>query len=294
LAVAVEDYLTACRARGVKPSTIRDAYGYPLRRVFLPWAQRHDVTDPSDLDQHVVDRFGAELREVGGLRGPLAENSVWTYLRSLRQFLAWLREGGQDTGASIRLRKPPGRKLDVLERDEIKLLEQSAAAERDRVLIRLLADTGLRPGEVCSLHGRDLKRSSRRHYVAVRGKTGEREVGIRQELHKRLRALSRGDDEPIFVGLRRDPRTGEFEPLTPSGLAQMVHDLAQDVGIRKNVTPYVFRHSACHWMLVQGMSTVEVEAVLGHGSDRMIREHYAHIGASDAHDKLMRLLRAED
>src|SRR5262249_21714684 len=160
-------------------------------------------TSPQQLDQRVVDRYAAQLREHGGRRGQLSENTVWTYLKSLRQFLSWLREEGDGGDAKVKLRKPAARQVQGLERDAIRLLERAAPAERDRVLIRLMADTGLRPGEVLSLRGRDIHRSARRHYVAVRGKSGEREVGVRQELHKRLQGLARADDGPVFVSLRR-------------------------------------------------------------------------------------------
>ena len=112
-------------------------------------------------------------------------------------------------------------------------------------------------------------------------------------MYRRLQGLSRGDDEPVFVGNRRDRRTGEREPLTVNGVRQMIRDLALNAGLRTVVTPYTFRHSACRWMLLSGMPTVEVAAILGHGSERMISEHYANIGREDAHDKLMALLRAE-
>ncbi len=127
----------------------------------------------------------------------------------------------------------------------------------------------------------------------MRGKTGEREVGVTTDLYARLRSLSRGDDDPVFVGIRRDRRTGEREPLTVNGVRQMIRDLARDTGVRTTVTPYTFRHSACRWMLLSGMPTVEVAAILGHGSERMIADHYANIGREDAHDKLMALLRSE-
>ena len=254
----VEDYLTACRSRGVKLSTIRDAYGYPLRSVFLPWCDREGITAPSQIDKRRLEGFAAGLRSEGGRSGrPLSENTVWTYLKSVNQLLGWAAAEGDGEGARVKLRKPPGRKVVVLERDQIKALERAALTERDKVIIRLLADTGLRPGELVSIRGGDVQRSARRHYVRVRGKTGER------------------------------------EPLTVNGVRQAISDLALDVGLKAVVTPYTFRHSACHWMLVSGMATVEVASILGHGSERMIAEHYANIGREDSHDKLMALLRAE-
>lgn len=293
LAWSIEDYLQACRARGVRLSTIRNAYGNPLRRSFLPWAVGQGVTDPAGVDQRIVEAYAAHLRDDGGKDGrQLSENTVWTYLKSLRQYVAWVHE--EDGGAPrVRLRKPPGRKVDVLEREDIKRLERTAAAERDRVIVRVLADTGMRPGELCSITGGSLRRDSRRHYARVEGKTGIRDVPVQPELWRRMKGLAREDGDPIFVGLRRDPRTKHVEPLTPHGVAEVITRLAEESGLRQHVTPYTFRHSACRWMLLSGLSTVEVEAILGHGSDRMIREHYANIGRDDAHDRLMQLLRAE-
>lgn len=292
---SIEDYLTACRARGVKPSTIRDAYGFPLRSVFLPWCESQGISRPSQVDQRTLEVFAAELAERRTKAGkPLSENSVWTYRKSVNQFLAWVAEESGGPPARVSLRKPPGRRLDILERAEIRELERAAPVARDQVIIRLLADTGIRPGELVSITGADVQRSGRRHYVHVDGKSGQREVPVSSELYKSLRSLVRGDDEPVFVGVRRDPRTGEREPLTVNGVRQAIRDLALDVGLGKQVTPYTFRHSACRWMLLNGMSTVEVATILGHGSERMIQEHYHNIGASDAHDRLMTILRLEE
>ena len=107
-----------------------------------------------------------------------------------------------------------------------------------------------------------------------------------------MRSLARGgDDDPMFVGLRRDRRTGEREVLTVPGVRQMVGALAVEAGIRFAVSPNVIRHSACRWMLTSGQSTIVVERILGHGSEAMIRQHYDLLGTDDAHDRLMRVLR---
>jgi integrase/recombinase XerD len=294
LAAEIEDYLQACRSRGVRPATIRDSYGYSLRGVLLPWCRREGVSTAAEIDTRTLERFAAELRSRTTSEGKLlSPATTFTYIRAANGFLAWFAAEHDGTAPKIKLRQPAGRKVDTLERDQIRTLERAAISVRDAVMIRVLADTGIRPGELTSVTGADVRRVGRRHYLRVRGKTGERDAPVSPELYSRLRALARSADDPIFVSLRRDRRTGEHEQLTTNGVRQMLHDLAVNAGLRTSVTPYTFRHSACRWLLLSGQSTIMVERILGHGSEAMIRKHYANIGVDDAHDRLMTLLRSE-
>jgi integrase len=295
LATDIEEYLIHCRSQGVKPSTIKHSYGYSLRSVLLPWCQSEGVTSVADIDQHTLERFAADLRDRTTRTGkPLSEATTWTYQKAANQLLRWHAAEHATAAPKVKLRQPAGRKMDTLERDQIALLERTAATERDRVIVRLLADTGMRPGELVSITKGDLLHLGRRHYVRIRGNTGERDVPITPEIYSRLLALAPGGaDDPVFVGLRKDRLTKLREPLTVPGVRQMVGALALDAGIRTAVNPYVFRHSACRWLLMSGQSTITVERILGHGSEAMIRYHYNNLGADDAHDRLMSVIRAE-
>ena len=290
----IEDYLLACRSRGVRASTIKHSYGYSLRAVLLPWCQREGITSVAGIDAGALERFAAEQRKRVTREGkPLAENTTWTYVKAANQLLRWWAAEHDTTSPKVKLRQPLGKKVDVLERGQIMLLERTAATVRDRVIVRLLADTGMRPGELVSITGSDLRSEGKRHYVRVRGITGERQVPITGEMYAQLRGLAGGGDDPLFVGLRKDRRTGEHEALQVGAVRQMIAALALDAGIKTVVNPYVLRHSACRWLLVSGQSTIMVEAIMGHGSEQMIREHYNNIGRHDAHDRLIALLRAE-
>jgi integrase len=294
IANEIEDYLRACRARGVRPATIHDSYGYSLRGVLLPWCQREEIVSAAGIDARTLERYAGELRDRVTREGrPLSPATVWTYLKAANLFLKWYASEHDATAPRIRLHQPAGKRVDTLDRDQIRDLERAAPTERDRVIVRLLADTGIRPGELVSITGADLRRSGNRHYVRVRGKTGQRDAPVSAALFARLRSLSRSDDEPIFVSLRNDRRTGKHEPLTVNGVRQAIRDLGINAGIQSNLNPYVFRHSCCRWLLLSGQSTIVVEAIMGHGSAEMIRKHYANIGVDDAHDRLMTLLKAE-
>jgi integrase len=64
----------------------------------------------------------------------------------------------------------PRRLLDVRSRDEIQALEDAAVSERDKLIIRFLADTGMRAGELVGLRTSDLVDRDRNHFVRVTGK----------------------------------------------------------------------------------------------------------------------------
>src|SRR5215472_2361994 len=157
----VDDYLAACRARGLSPKTIKLAYGYPLKGVFAPWCVETGIVSPSDLTTRLLERFSANLMENGGKRGELSRNTVWSYVKAVRGFLAWAKEEGEDIDAEARLPKLPQRHIEVLTRDEVQRMEDVADSERDKLIVRLLADTGVRVGELVKLRERDLVEQSR-------------------------------------------------------------------------------------------------------------------------------------
>jgi integrase len=292
----IEDYLVHCRSNGVKPSTIKHSYGYSLRAVLLPWCQSEGIAGAADIDEKVLQRFATNLRGRTTRTGkPLSDATTWTYQKAANQLLGWYAAEHATAAPKVQLRQPAGRRVTTLERGQIALLERTATTERDRVIIRLLADTGMRPGDLVSIVKGDIRHEGSRHYVRISGgTTDERDTPITPEMYARLRALAPGgDDDPVFVGLRRDRRTGEREVLTVAGVRQMLGALGLDAGLRTAVNPYVFRHSACRWLLMSGQSPITVERILGPGSEAMIRQHYNDLGSDDAHDRLMSVLRAE-
>ena len=296
----VSDYLASGRARGLSPKTIRYAQGYPLRGVFLPWCAKQDITEPAQLTTRVVERFQTELLDVGGPRGPLARTTVWSYVKAVRGFIDWMRSEGEEVQAKVRLPRQEHKVIEVLERDEIDRLEAAADSERDKLIVRVLADTGMRVGELVKLRDSDLGvQDRRRHYLKVRRKgSRERLVPIDAALAGRLnRYITRTrpgdtDTDRLFVSRRRTAG-GAYQPITESGIQQMVRDLAERAGIKKRVHPHLFRHSAATYMLQRGMNPLSVAHVLGHTNLAMIERVYAHLTFRDDHQALIQALRGD-
>jgi integrase len=76
----------------------------------------------------------------------------------------------------------------VLSRDETQALEDVAVTERDKLIVRILGDTGIRVGELVNLTTHDLINRDRNLYLRVGGKTGERLVPI-PRLSRRLQSV---------------------------------------------------------------------------------------------------------
>lgn len=297
----VDEYLADCSARGLSPKTVRVSYGYPLQRVFLPWAAQQGIAQPEELTTGLLNRLSADLQGTGGRRGQLARASVWTYMKAIKRFIDWANDpkgGAARIEATANLPKLPARpELDILSREEIQRIEDVAGNQRDSLIVRLLADTGIRVGELVGLRTSDVMENGREHFIRVRGKTGPRRVPIMPALSRRLgRYIERvrprdAAGDRLFLSRRRSPRTGEFEPLTESGVQQLVRDLAEQAGIKKRVHPHLFRHSAATFMLQRGLDSLVVAQILGHSSLAMIQRVYQHLSDSDRHAAMIAILR---
>jgi integrase/recombinase XerD len=293
----IDDFLASTRARGLSPKTIRE-YRFPLDGVLLPYCRRHGLTEPEQLTRGALDRLTAQLLEEGGKSGrPLSRHTIASYLRSINVFLSWAQSEGEAGAARARAPKTARRLIDVLSREEIQAMEDRAPTERDKLIVRVLADTGIRVGELVNLTVDDLIERDRTHYLRVGGKTGQRMVPIPRLYRRLLRYAQRGrpHDAPsdrLFISLRRRPG-GDYGPLTPSGVEQLVQALGEAAGIRKRVYPHLLRHSYATWALTRGMNPIMLAHILGHTSLAMIQNVYSHLTATDAYQAMVQALSDE-
>jgi site-specific recombinase XerD len=298
----VEDYLDHHRGMGHSIRTTRDAYGYPLRTLLLPFCAAEGVEKPSQLTDRHLNRLSGTLLETGhpyALRPkPLAKASVHAYMRAINSFLSWVRKEGEKVEARAPLPKVGRPVIDVLTRAEIQAMEDAADNERDKLIVRLLADTGIRVSELLGLRVPDIVEGDGRHtFLKIRGKGDkERLVPLAPALARRLRRFAEKTRKEeaatnrIFIGLRRRPGSGEYRPLTPSGLGQVIRILAQTARIDKRVHPHLFRHSFATQMLRKGMNPLLLQQTLGHADLTMITKTYSHLNQDDAYEATLKAL----
>jgi integrase len=110
------------------------------------------------------------LERTGPGGQPLSKHSVHAYMRAVNGFLRWSAAEGEEVKARAQLPKLPRRLIDILSREEIARMEDAAKAERDKLVVRLLADTGIRVGELVALRPADLIPQARSNFIKVQGK----------------------------------------------------------------------------------------------------------------------------
>lgn len=115
-------------------------------------------------------------------------------------------------------------------------------ATRDRAILRLLFDLGLRRAEVCRLDVGDVDFEGEAISVLGKKRTQKELRTLPGPTIQALRAWMevRGTEPgPLFVNCSRAHRE---ERLTPTGLTVMVKDLGERIGLK--VTPHALRHAA--------------------------------------------------
>jgi integrase/recombinase XerD len=296
------DYLSAVRTRGGSPRT-EQYYAAILWRVLLPWATTEGITNPEQLDQRALDRLNAQLLGMtsDATGKPLSRASVASYLRGVRQFVRWAQgEGLIAEKVRVQQVKVPRKVLVTLDRSEITAMELAAPTERDKVIIRVLGDCGLRLAELVGLKAESLIEQGRDRFLKVEGKgSRERLVPIRPAVFQRLKRLAEKGrpadtmSSRIFISLRRRAGGG-YEALDARAVQQMLKTTAERAGITKRVNPHSFRHSMITNALRAGANPIILAQVAGHRDLSMISTTYSHLVAADANREMMRILAPED
>ena len=255
---AVSAYLTQCRYRGLSPKTIV-SYRWALRKLLV----RHG-TPPTHREELL------ELIADPAL-GPTSRRDLW---RMLRTFYRWLYPEGKRRRNPMDAVPPPRvpRILPrVLEDGEISRLLHATHSRRDRAMVALTLDTGVRVGELAGLRWAHVKSK----VIQVSGKTGPRLVPTSSQVRQLLVGL--GDTEHIW--------TGRQGPLTRSGVEQVIRRCMAAAGFRPpKAGAHTLRHTMGRSYIMNGGDVFSLQRILGH-RDVSTTMLYVHLSTRDLEEQ---------
>lgn len=144
----------------------------------------------------------------------------------------------------------------ILMSEEIKSLISHAKNTRDALLIKLLANTGLRISEAINLKWTDIRLNK----ICVFGKGGKtRYISIKEELLNELLTLKNRFCDYVF-------HSNRLTPLRRENVHIMLKDVAKKANISDKVSAHWLRHSTASHALSNGASLHQVKELLGHDS----------------------------
>ena len=173
LSRAIEDFLTDLTHANRSPTTVR-AY-----RSDLAAFARQFTGPPENITAEVLRDYFATLTHLAPATRARREASLGSFLRwAYRQDL--ITANPMDRLDRVHLEPPPPRGVPRTQVEQI-LAAIPRDRARDRLLFRLLAETGLRVGETLGLHVDDLNLTVDDEHISVTGKGGRRRTVLLDE-----------------------------------------------------------------------------------------------------------------
>ncbi|MGB5987657.1 MAG: tyrosine-type recombinase/integrase [Desulfobacterales bacterium] len=272
---AINLYLRHLKAAGRSVYTLKGArYGLKSLLLFL---ENEKVGHIEDLNRDILAAYQEDLAFRLTARGtPLGRCAREKLIGVAKGFARFLKQREyliHDPGESL---KPPkrGRRLprSILSVAEVGQLIKSVdrrtnTGVRDRLVLEILYDTGIRRAEAAGIRLADLDLEG--GYVRIHGKGDkERVVPVSQRLCDLIRTYIIGV-RPAFVKNRDSGhlilnRSGH--KMAANGIYIIVKRCARIAGIKKNVTTHTFRHTCATHMLKNGAPVRHIQEMLGHES----------------------------
>lgn len=278
--------------------TVKTLRTYEQRlRYFSTWLYAaHNVTEVEKLKLEHLRGWMAYLKKTPTYRNkPLSDESIHSYGQSLLAFCHWLeREEKLEKPITPRFKLPRVEKkfvptynaddvkrlLDACEEGDLNKPElRRALTARNRAIVSLFIDTGIRLNELVSLRLGDIDKSSRLILVHRKGNKWQ-QVPVSRDgfkpLHQYLSShrtvLARSEvarkDDPVFLA-------DDGLPLTYWGVSMLFKRLKKRTEINgKRVSPHQCRRYMATTQLAMGRSPLDVQRQMGHTTLTMTN-HYA-------------------
>lgn len=265
---AVQEFLLACEADGLKESTIRW-----YRSILGQFSKRHGHLASKEMTAHEMRQYLSALR-----KREYSPDTVDDVTRALHRFWKWTAQEYNLLNPMRNIRypeqpKPKKPKAASLE-TVIAMFDATAGGmntTRDRAILAFTLDSGCRAGGICTLRTENMDLENGFATVIEKGDK-ERTVYFRPVTRALLQDWMN----------EREKEVDEFfynvytlEALRPNSLYLLFKRLARRAGVKGASNPHSLRHRFSIEFLKNGGSIVFLARILGHDSVDTTARHYA-------------------
>lgn len=237
-------------------------------RQFTEWLSSHSgILNISEVAPETLEEYLSGLKAAGKSPATVSRATA-----SIKAFFAYsVKNGylGHDPSGELRAPKVFKKKPDTLsDKDMLRLLSQpdteSPKGIRDKAMLELLMNTGLRVSELIGIRCDDLNLLKKK--VTIPG-SRTRLVPFDRKVEKyitdylenaREKLLSGGEDCGfLFLNVNG-------ESMSRQGFWKVLKKYGESAGIEEEITPHMLRHSYAAHALRNGKDLKEVQLVMGH------------------------------
>lgn len=287
-----ECWARSLRARNARPQTMR-TYLTAVDQFAAFAAERGMPTEVAKVSREHIETFIEHLLETR------SQSTAKTRFGGLKTFWRYVceDEGEVERSPMERMRAPAVDEVvtSIPDPDALRHLLASCSGRsfddrRDRALILLAADTGLRRGELAGLRLEDVdpntqtvtvqprsSKSRRTRVVAFGPSTGNALARYERMRRRHPKAATSGDAYWI----------GKLGPLSGSGILQILHRRCAAAGVER-MHPHQLRHFFADAMKAAGMSDDDLKRLGGWRSSAML----ARYGAAHAEQRAIAAYRS--
>lgn len=271
---SVREFMLTKESEGYKKETVKN-YKTTLTR-FRDHCIKQGCDAPDKVSKTILRLYLAELQET---HSPNYVNGILSRVRSFYDFLCFEEHISENDDPTKRIKFVKTKKRIIVPFNDNEVLEMIQAAgaqknkfyaERDKLIIMILADCGLRVKELVSL--RDMDILTDKIFVNEGKGDKQRMVYLTPQVAKqviRYKRVRKG-----YFDAKNIPESQWFfknfrgEPMRNDGVQKMLKRIGSRCDIRPEVriSPHTFRHWFAQSQLKNGVSIFTLSKLLGHES----------------------------
>lgn len=258
---AYQDFILAHQATRCSPRTIEFYQDNVL--CWIDWMEQH----------HLEEITAKSIREYLASCTHLQNSSLRTRAKAIRACIRFMvSDGYVDKDIPTWMPRPESHRMLCLTLEELRRAIAATKSARDKAILLLLADSGLRRAEALSLTWGDLNFATGTVLVR-RGKGNKTRTAIirartRRSLLTYRRTLGQvNPTSPLWIA-----RDGSR--LTSEGLRHILNTIGHRAGI--HITPHALRRTFATLSLKGGMDVISLQRLMGH-ADVSMTAHYVQL-----------------